>query len=442
MKIHSEPVSSVVQKASVTFDVKECEGAQLSVLKRLQATATLPGFRKGKVPFELLKQRYGDGLEAEVRQTLLQRVLRQIRDEQPSLKIVSVTKADLSDKDKGRMLETEFEVAPQLTLPDYKNFPLEPMQIVVSEEERTAFIDRLRKQHATYETVERAVQAGDYVKLSYEGTVDGKPVQSYGNVPSLWGKQTGTWEEADAKDGFGIPEIVSGLVGLKAGDERDISVHFPENFAVEALRKKEGTYHVSVSEVREVKLPPLDEELFKKLQVKDAEQLMSFAEENIRRQKEYEYASDQKQRIAEFLIQSVTSDLPPTWIKNTTDKVLREMVNLFSAHGVKNEEMEAQKEDLHEKARAIAIDRVKLNLCFEKIFEEEKLKLESHDFDPIILQESRSLRIPPKQLVQKIQQDEALREDIRMKAFQAKMINWLFVLLFRKAHPSTETSAL
>ena len=103
--------------------------------------------------------------------------------------------------------------------------------------------------------------------------------------------------------------------------------------------------------------------------------------------------------------------------------------------------MEAQKEDLHEKARTIAIDRVKLNLCFEKIFEEEKLKLESHDFDPIILQESRSLRIPPKQLVQKLQQDEALREDIRMKAFQAKMINWLFVLLFRKVHPNTENSA-
>ena len=162
---------------------------------------------------------------------------------------------------------------------------------------------------------------------------------------------------------------------------------------------------------------------------------------NIVNEKEYEYASEQKQRIADFLIQSVTSDLPPTWIKNTTDKVLREMVNLFSAHGVKSEEMEAQKEDLHEKARTIAIDRVKLNLCFEKIFEEEKLKLESHDFDPIILQESRSLRIPPKQLVQKIQQDEALREDIRMKAFQAKMINWLFVLLFRKAHTNTENPA-
>ena len=442
MKFHIEPVSAVMQKASVTFDAKECEAAQISVLKNLQATATLPGFRKGKVPFELLKQRFGDGLEAEVNQTLLQQALRQIKDEQPDLKIAVVTKADFSEKDKGRLLEAEFEVAPQLTLPDYKNFQLEPMNIVVSEEEKAAFIARLRKQHATYEAVDRAVQSGDYVKLSYEGTVGGKPVQSYGDVPPLWSKQTGTWEEADAKDGFGIPEIVAGLVGLKIGDEKDIAVHFPEDFAVEPLRKKEGTYHVSVLEVREVKLPPLDEDLFKKLQVKDAAQLTSFAEANIRRQKEYEYASEQKQRIADFLIQSVTSDLPSTWIKNTTDKVLREMVNLFSAHGVKSEEMEAQKENLHEKARTIAIDRVKLNLCFEKIFADEKLKLENRDFEPIILQESRSLRIPPKQLVQKIQQDEALREDIRMKAFQAKMINWLFVLLFRKAHPNTETPAL
>ena len=104
MKIHIEPVRSVVQKATVTFDAKECEAAQASVLKNLQATATLPGFRKGKVPFELLKQRYGDGLEAEMRQTLLQRALRQIKDEQPTLKIAVVTKADFSDKDKGRQI--------------------------------------------------------------------------------------------------------------------------------------------------------------------------------------------------------------------------------------------------------------------------------------------------------------------------------------------------
>ena len=442
MKIHIEPVSTVIQKATVTFDAKECEAAQLSVLKQLQATTTLPGFRKGKVPFELLKQRYGNGLEAEVRQVLLQRALHQIREEQPKLKIATVTKFDVSDKDKGRVLETEFEVAPQLTLPDYKNFPLEPMEIVVSEEEKNAFIDRLRKQHATYETVERAVQSGDYVKVSYEGTVDGKPVQDYGDIPSLWGKQTATWEEADAKDGFGIPEIISGLVGLKVGDSKDITVHFPEDFAVEQLRKKEGIYHVSILEVREVKLPPLDEDLFEKLQIKDATELVNAVETNIRRQKEYAYASKQKQRIAEFLIQSVTDDLPPSWIRSTTDKVLQEMVNLFASHGIKNEEMENQKEELHEKARTIAIDRIKLNLCFEKIFEDEKLRLENQDFEPVILQESQRLRIPPKQLIQKIQQNEALREDIRMKAFQAKMINRIFLLLFRKAHPNAETPAL
>ena len=442
MKVHIEPVSLVEQRATVTFDTRECEESQRCVLKKLQATTTIPGFRKGKVPVELLKQRYSDVLEAELHQTLLQQALRRIKDEQPSLKIAVVTKADFSDKDQGLALETEFEVAPQLALPDYKNFPLEEMEIVVSEEEKTTFVDRLRKQYATYETVDRPAQSKDYVKLSYEGTVGGKPVGGYEGVPALWGKQTGTWEEADTKDGFGIPEIVSNLVGLKAGDEKDISVHFPEDFAVEELQKEEGVYHVSVLEVREVKLPPLDEDLFKKLQVKSAKELLSVAEDAIRRQKVYEYASKQKQRIAEFLIQSVTSDLPPSWIKNTTEKVLQEMVNLFSSHGIRNEEMETQKEGLHEKAQAIAIDRIKLNLCFEKIFEDEKLQLENHDFEPVILQEARNLRMSPKQLLQKIQQSEALREDIRMKAFQAKVINWIFLALYKKAHPNAETPVL
>ncbi len=431
MKTHIEPINSVSKKVTVTFDEKICEEANIAVLKKAQAQAVLPGFRKGKVPFELLKQRYGEALKSELQQDLLYKALEHLKKED-NLNIVAITKSAFSNLDKGQSLDLEIEISPEVELPDYKNFKLDEEKIEVSEDEVKDFIERLQKQQASYEVVDRPAQSKDYVKLSYEGFVNDVSVDSYEGLPHLWSKQNATWEEVDAKDGMGIPEIVSGLKGLKAGDKKDVEVKFPKDFTVEELQNKKGIYKVEVLEVREVKLPELNEEFFKKMQVKDLVELNDFATKTIRNRKEQEFAAQQKQKISEFLIQSVTCELPSSWLRAETDRVLQEMVNLFSSHGVKNAMLEEQKSALVEKAQAIARDRIKLNLCFEKIFKEEKLQLEGHDIERVLVQEAAQRHMTPQKLLQLVQKDEAERNDIQGKAFQAKMINWLFETLNKK----------
>ena len=432
MKTHIEPINSVSKKVTVTFDEKICEEANTTILKKAQAQATLPGFRKGKVPFELLKQRYGEALKAELRQELLYKALEHLKKED-KLNVIAVTKSEFSALDKGQSLDLEIEINPEIELPDYKNFKLDEEKIDVSKEETKDFIEHLQKQQASYEIVDRPAQANDYVKLSYEGFVGEDPVDAYEGLPHLWAKQKTTWEEVDAKDGIGIPEIVSGLAGLKAGDKKDIAVKFPKDFAVKELQNKKGVYKVEVLEVREVKLPELNEEFFKKMQVKDLAELNDFAEKTIKNRKEQEFAAQQKQKISEFLIQSVNCELPASWLRAETDRVLQEMVTLFSSHGVKNTMLEEQKGALVEKAQSIARDRIKLNLCFEKIFKEEKLKLEGQDIERVLIQEAAQRHMTPQKLLQLVQKDEAERNDIQGKAFQAKMINWLFDTLNKKS---------
>ena len=432
MKTHIEPINSVSKKVTVTFDEKFCEEANAAVLKKAQAQAALPGFRKGKVPFELLKQRYSEALKAELEQALLYKALEHLKQED-KLDIVAVTKSEFSALDKGQSLDLEVEISPEIELPDYKNFKLDEEKIEVSEEEIQDFINRLQKQQASYEVVDRPAQSKDYVKISYEGFVGEESVDNYEGLPHLWAKQKTTWEEVDAKDGIGIPEVVAGLNGLKAGDKKDITVNFPKDFAVKELQNKAGTYKVEVLEVREVKLPELNEEFFKKTQVKDLAELNDFAAKTIKNRKEQEFAAQQKQKISEFLIQSVTCELPASWLRAETDRVLQEMVNLFSSHGIKNTMLEEQKEALVEKAQAIARDRIRLNLCFEKIFKNEKLKLEAQDIERVLVQESAQRHITPQKLLQLVQKDEAERKDIQTKAFQAKMINWLFETLNKKS---------
>ena len=102
------------------------------------------------------------------------------------------------------------------------------------------------------------------------------------------------------------------------------------------------------------------------------------------------------------------------------------MVNLFSSHGIKQGMLEEQKEALVERARTVACDRIKLNLCFEKIFSAEKLKVDARDIELVLVQEAAQRHITPQKLLQLVQKDERERNAIQNKAFQAKMINWLF----------------
>lgn len=431
MKTHIESINSVSKKVTVTFDSKLCEDVQNTVLKKAQSQAVISGFRKGKVPFEILKQRFGDALKSEVQQDLITKALEHLKNED-KLNVVAISKANFNELDKDQTVDLEVELQPEFELPDYKNFKLDEAKIEVSEAEVKDFIERLQKQQASYNVVDRPAESKDYVKLSYSGTVDGRPVDDFPNVPHLWATQKTTWEEVDATDEVGIPEIVKGIKGLKAGDVKEIKVKFPKTFAVKELQQKEAIYSVEIAEVREVKLPELNEAFFKQLQVKSLEELNQFAEKTIRSRKEQEFAVQQKHKISEFLIHSVACDLPPSWVRAETQKVLQEMVNLFSSHGVKNTILEEQKDTLVEKAQSIARDRIKLNLCFEKIFKEEKLQVEATDIERILVQEAAQRHMAPQKLVQALQKDEAERSAIQGKAFQAKAINWLFDTLSKK----------
>ena len=431
MKTHIEPINSASSKVTVTFDTKFCDEVRLSILKKAQAQAVLPGFRKGKVPLELLKQRYSEALAEDFRQGLVLKVIDHLKKED-KLDIVAIAKANFDRLEKEQILELEVELRPTFDLPDYKNFKLDEKKIEVSADEKRDFVERLQKQQASYDVVDRAAKAKDYVKLSYSGVVDGTPVDDFTGVPHLWAQQKMTWEEADSADGTGIPEITKGLVGLKAGDKKEIEVVFPEDFVVEALRQKKAVYTVEVLEVREVKLPELNEAFFEKFQVKNLEELNQFAEKSIATRKEQDFEARQKQKISEYLTQSVTCELPESWVKIETDKVLQEMVNVFSSHGVKQDMLEEQKSVLFEKAQTIARNRIKLNLCFEEIFDIEKVKLDAHDIERVLAQEAAQRHMAPQKLLQQVRKDEYVRNDIQGKVLQAKMINWLYKTLSQK----------
>lgn len=426
MKAIIEPLDLVSKKVTIDIEPELCEETKKEVLLQMQKQANVPGFRKGKVPFEFLIQRYSNELESEMKRLLLNRALEFLQKEEKQV-LAALSKADfISAKEKGQTLVVEIETVPEVTIPDYKTLILDSLDSSVGDKEVEAFIRQLRKQQASYNVVERPVQEGDYVKVSYRGYYGEIPLDTLSGVPKIWGKQAMTWEEAGVNEAPGVPAIVKGLVDMKAGEKKEIGMQFPDDFPAAELAGKEGRYVVEVHEVREVKLPELNEAFFASHQVKDLEGLKDSVLKTLQERKKQEQMVQQKQRISEYLVENLHCDLPPSWVKSETEKVLQEMVDVFSARGVSDSMLKEQKNAVVQRAKSIAEERIRLNLCLEKIAEVEKIRLEGKDIEPILVQEAMHRQIPVEKVLQAIQKSEVERQGVQRKAMQAKIINFLY----------------
>ncbi len=425
MKANIENISPVSQKVNITVEPVNLKNAQETVFASLQQKLTLPGFRKGKVPFEILQKRYAKEIQDEIKRSLFNQALELLEKEQ-KVKIVGVEKYEFSLNDTEGSLTLFIETLPGFTVPDYASLKLEPFSENVDEKDVDAFIERLRKQNASYEIVDRTVQKGDYVKLSYKGSIDSTLIESMPDVPKIWGTQKMTWEEAGNLDNPGVSAIIEGIVGMQKGQSKDLLMNFPSDFTVPTLVGQKAIYSVEVHEVREPKLPALDEAFCKQHQVKSLEELRESIAKTLKEQKALAYRNRQKQIISEFLTKNMDCVLPKSLLQAETEDVLQEMVNLFSGRGVNERTLKNQKDTLVEKAQAFAQERLKLKLCLQKIAEEENLRLEEKDLQQAILQEAVRQRLSVEKLVQWLKKNRLERDRLQRNAFQSKILHFIY----------------
>src|SRR5690349_23832148 len=150
-------------------------------------------------------------------------------------------------------------------------------------------IQGLRSERADFKPADRPAQKGDYVKLAYEGKVDGQPITEIAPDKQLYGKVPQTWEEVEGANEGVIPGLGKQLAGVKTGDKKDVTITFPAEFpAAPALAGKTATYAVEIQEVRERVLPELNAEFFKAHQVDDLAGLQNQVRNNLKLQKEHQ----------------------------------------------------------------------------------------------------------------------------------------------------------
>jgi trigger factor len=407
VNIQVNDVSETRKSLVITLDATEVETEHKAVLAEFTQYAQMPGFRPGKVPPAMIAKRYGKQMADELKQKVVSRAYRgAVEDKKlPILTVVNVEPGEVA-AGQGANVSLTVDIRPEFKLPEYKGLPVTSDPVDPTDAEVDNVITGLRGERADFKVAERASQKGDYVKLAYTGSLDGKPIAEIAPDKQIYGAVPQTWEEVEGEHEGVLPGLGAQLVGLKAGDKKTVTVNFPADFApVPALAGKAATYEVSVQEIRERVLPELDETFFKAHQVNDLEGLKAQVRANVKMQKDYQNRAAQRRQVTEALAAKVEFPVPQSMVDSEAQQVLRQFIEENMRRGVTEDQFEKDKKQLVEGAQKAATTRVKLQLILARVAEEEKLAVTERDLDTFIYREAARLNQKPDKLAKDLTRD-------------------------------------
>jgi trigger factor len=427
VNIQLKDLSDTRKNLIVSLDPSEVDAEHKAVIGEITKVARVPGFRPGRAPAALILKRFGKEVLEEFRKKVVSRAYRGGL-EKAKLEVASIVKVDEGTIEPGLSAAVTFtlDVHPPIELPEYVGLPITVLPTEATEAEVDAVIESLRQERADFRVVDRAAQKGDFVKLAYQGAVEGKPIAELAPDKQVYGKVPQTWEEVEGEQEGLIPGLGRQLAGLKAGDKKDAAITFPADFAVvPVLAGKAAVYSLEVQEVRTRVLPALDEAFFKAQQVADLDALKVQIRQNLKARKEYENRRAQRQQVSEALAARVEFPLPESLLASETQDVLRRFMEDNLRRGVPEAEFEKNKLELYENARRAAAARVKTQLLLAKIAEKEKIQAEERDLDSAIMREALRSSQRPEKVARELANDRERLRSLQQGIIFDKALDFL-----------------
>ena len=420
-------VSPTRKSLVVTLDPSEVDAEHQAVVGEIAKVARIPGFRPGKAPAAMVAKRFSKEIVEDFKQKVIAKAYRSALEKE-KLDVINVVNVEEGKIETGAPANVTItlDVRPDFELPDYNNLPTEIAPTDPTEAEIDNVIQGLRSERADFKPADRPAQKGDYVKLAYEGKVDGQPIADLAPDKQLYAKVPQTWEEVEGANEGVIPGLGKQLAGLKSGEKRDVTITFPAEFpAVPALAGKTATYTVEAQEIRERVLPELNEEFFKSQQVDNLEALRSQVKNNLKMQKEYQNRTAQRRQVTDQLAAKVDFPVPDSLVEAETQSVLRNFIEENMRRGVPAEQFEKDKKELFESAKKAAHNRVKLQLILAKIAEQEKIEVTNDDLNNFLYREAMRSGQKPDKLAKNLASDRDQLRSVQQSIIFDKAVDFL-----------------
>lgn len=377
MNVKSVEKENGKAKVVVEIDKPEFEQALNKAYAKCRKDIMLPGFRKGKAPRKMVESMYGATVfyEDAVNEIFPEIYTTAIVDQQ--LKAVgspSVSNMDTPDEG-GVVLTIETELYPEVTLGQYKGIEVPKREVKVEESEVDAEVNRMAERNARIETVDRAAQMGDTVVIDFEGFEGGKPFQG------------GKAEDYSLTLGSGsfIPGFEEALVGAVAGEERDVNVTFPENYAKE-LAGKPAVFKCKVHEVKESIKPELDDEFAKDVSEFDTlDALKNDIRERFTKSREEQNERAFESSAVQLAAANMTCNVPACMIDEQVDHQIEQFAYQLQSQGMKMEDytkmIGGDLSSLRQSMRPMAEQTVRSDILLSEIARAENLEVTDEEVE-------------------------------------------------------------
>lgn len=374
MKTESKKLDKCQVELNVTLDAEEMKAIVKEVEKAFMREARLPGFRPGKVPLELIRKNFAEGLKQEIERVMFQK---NIAEAVKSEKLDEVGIADVRDMKHGEAgggFTAVVEVKPTFKLPTYKGVKIGKSDAKVEDKAVAEQLDRLRVAYAKYEDAKEGetVAAGDFIQIDYTGTVDGKPIAEIAPEAKVVASGTGFWTQVE--EGRFLPEILDAVKGMKAGEMKEgVKAKFDKESAPEGLKGAKAVYTVTLKSFRR-RVLPTDAEFVEKAKAESLEKLT----ETIRGQMEREAARQEAERreneAVEALLKKADFDVPGSQVRRAMDGYLKQFAERAQYAGLTQEYFDRNREKILKDAEEAATRQVRLWYIIEAIAKEEKIE--------------------------------------------------------------------
>ena len=379
MSVQVEKLEKNMAKLTIEVSAEELEGALQKAYQKQKGKISIPGFRKGKVPRQLVEKMYGPEIfYDDAANALIPEAYAKAYDES-GLDIVSQPKIDVTQIEKGKafIFTAEVAVKPEVTLGQYKGIEVDSFSTEVSAEEVEAKLAEEQNKNARTITVEgRPVQDKDEVVLDFEGFVDGVAFEG------------GKGENYPLTIGSGsfIPGFEEQLIGVEPEQEVEVKVTFPEDYHAEDLKGKDAVFKCTVHEIKAKELPELDDEFASEVSEFDTlEEYKADVEKKLREEKESTGKRAQEDQAVNAIIANAEMDLPEAMIETEARQMLDNFAQRLQQQGLTFEQymqftgMTVDK--MTEEMRPQAEKRIKTRLVLEAIVSAENIEVSDERLD-------------------------------------------------------------
>lgn len=363
-----------IEECATLFEIEvpkeTIEKAFDEVYEEITKSASIPGFRAGKAPKELIKKRYEKEARKEVMNQVIPDAYQKAIAEHNIEPIGFPEITDLIfEEGKAMTFKARVDTRPKFKLKNYKSIPAEKKKIVVNDEHINKAIENVREYSAKYVAVEdRPVQMGDYVVSDLECMVEGKPAHK---------KRENLWLLLE-KDSL-MSGLTEKMAGMKKGEERDIDVVLPKEYPDKNLAGKTANYHVLVKEIKVRSLPTVDDELAKDLGKENLEQLKKEIAGELEKKFKVDSEVAVENQILNKLIEENIFSVPSGLVKKQIHLMTENAKAKLLQKGFKKEDLDKKNSEFETRFKDDAVRQVRLLFILDRIATEEKIEANEQD---------------------------------------------------------------